>query len=184
MPAPAEPRQRLHAALDRVFASFTDRAATDEQLTLWAGLIERFAGHIEGTPPDHVLWAYSDRGIMAAQGVYSAREVKVKAVEEGESIVAELQFGPRVAGATDTVHGGDIAAAFDAVMGYLFATMQPGVVTRRLDVRFLAPAPPGEMGRIEARVTASEGRHHVVAAELVAGGRVCATAEGEFVQRR
>ncbi len=175
-------RARLEAALSRAMTSFVQRPATDDQLSLWAGLIEQFADHVSGTPPEHVLWAYSDRGIMAVHGVHSAGEVVARTIVPGESIVAEIQFGERVAGATGAVHGGDIAAAFDAVMGMLFTAMQPLVRTKSLDVRFLAPAPPGESGRIEARVDSAEGRRFMVSAELAAGGRTCATAGAEFVQ--
>ncbi len=181
---PGDPRARLDRALSRAMASFVQRPASDELLALWADLIERFADHVSDDPPEHVLWAYSDRGIMAAHGVRSAAGVTVTSVAPGQSIVAAVQFGERVAGATDAVHGGDIAAAFDAVMGMIFTAMQPAVRTGRLDVRFLAPTPPGESGQIEARMDSASGRRFTVSAELVAGGRTCATAEAEFVQLR
>jgi acyl-coenzyme A thioesterase PaaI-like protein len=184
MPTPftAAPRDRLWEALSRVMRTFTERPAGDEQLAAWAGLMERFADGIEGEPPEHVFWAYSDRGILAAQGVRGAGELAVREVEPGQALEAEMQFAPRSHGAPDAAHGGDVATAFDGVMGTLFASMQPRVVTKRLDVRFLAPVPAGSSGRFDVRVTAIEGRYTRVAGELAAGGRTCATAEAEFVQ--
>lgn len=176
------PRERLWTALSRVMCTFTERPANDEQLGTWAGLMERFAETIESTPPEHVFWAYSDRGILAAQGVHSSGALAVREVEPGQSLEAEIKFSARHAGAPDAVHGGDIAAAFDGVMGTLFAAMQPRAVTKRLDVRFLAPVLAGATGRFEVRVTGTEGRFTRLAGELTAGGRTCATAEGEFVQ--
>jgi acyl-coenzyme A thioesterase PaaI-like protein len=180
--ASADARDRLWSALTRVMRSFTDRPASDEQLATWAGLVERFAETIESTPPEHVFWAYSDRGILAAQGVHSNGALGVREVEAGQSLEAEMQFAPRRHGAPDAAHGGDVAAAFDGVMGTLFAAMQPRVVTKRLDIRFLAPVPAGSTGRFDVRVTGVEGRLTRVAGELIAGGRTCATAEAEFVQ--
>jgi acyl-coenzyme A thioesterase PaaI-like protein len=178
----SEARERLWLALERVMKTFTERPASDEQIATWAGLVERFAEHLEGTPPEHIFWAYSDRGILAVQGVYSGDALDIREIESGQALEAEVQFAERRGGAPDAVHGGDIAAAFDGVMGTLFGAMQPRVVTKRLDVRFLAPAPAGSSGRFDVRVTAVEGRVMLVAGELAAGGRTCATAEGEFVR--
>lgn len=81
------------------------------------------------------------------------------------------------------LHGGILTSLLDETMGYAAAHQGAWVMTGRLDVRYLAPAPIGRAIFVTARVTRRRGRAHEIEAEarLVDGSPV-ARAKGLFMK--
>ncbi len=94
------------------------------------------------------------------------------------------RFGAAYEGPPGCVHGGMIALAFDEVLGIVnIANDCPGM-TGTLTVRYRSPTPLYELLRFDAWVERRDGRRIHSKAQMFAGDRLCAEAEGVFVQPR
>jgi len=124
-------------------------------------------------------------------GTLNPRGLKVKSHVEGDETVCRFQPWPEhMAGPTDVVNGGIIAAVIDChtictaiADAYRAAGAELGseplrwAVTASLKVDYLAPTPIGEPMELRARVREVKGRKRVVDCTLRSGGRECARAE-------
>jgi acyl-coenzyme A thioesterase PaaI-like protein len=124
-------------------------------------------------------------------GTLNPRGLQVKSYVEGEETVCRFQPWPEhMAGPTDVVNGGIIAAVIDChavctalADAYRAAGVELGseplrwAVTASLKVDYLAPTPIGEPMELRARVREVKGRKRVVDCTLRSGGRECARAE-------
>jgi acyl-coenzyme A thioesterase PaaI-like protein len=82
-------------------------------------------------------------------------------------------------------HGGILAAALDEAMSLLLYGQGPFVLTGRLEVDLLAPAPVGAFVALEADIDEAEGGRFVLtasASDPEQPERVFATARGTFVE--
>jgi acyl-coenzyme A thioesterase PaaI-like protein len=90
-------------------------------------------------------------------------------------------LGAAYEGPPGYVHGGWVALMFDEALGVAnVANGYPGM-TARLTIRYRRPTPLDTELRLEAWTTGREGRRITTAGSLWAGDRVCAQAEGLFV---
>jgi acyl-coenzyme A thioesterase PaaI-like protein len=117
--------------------------------------------------------------------------LKIKSYWEGDGTVCRFQPSPaHMAGPTDVVYGGIIAAVFDChavctaiADAYRVAGRALGsapliwAVTASLKVDYLAPTPIDAPMEVRARVRETSGRKRVVVCSLRSGGRECARAE-------
>lgn len=80
------------------------------------------------------------------------------------------------------VHGGYVAAIFDQFLGMAqIAGGRPGM-TGSLSVRYLRPTPLDSELTLRAEMAESSGRKTIMHGEMMAGGKVTATAEGLFIE--
>jgi acyl-coenzyme A thioesterase PaaI-like protein len=124
-------------------------------------------------------------------GTLNPRGLQVKSHVEGDETVCRFQPWPEhMAGPTDVVNGGIIAAVIDChtictaiADAYRAAGAELGseplrwAVTASLKVDYLAPTPIGQPMELRARVREVKGRKRVVDCTLRSGGRECARAE-------
>ncbi len=102
------------------------------------------------------------------------------AVVDGR-IEATVTFGRQYEGPPGCVHGGFVAAIFDEALGAAQAFSGSSGMTGRLTVDYRSPTPLDTELRIQAEMTATEGRKIFCRGRLWAGERLCAEAEGLFV---
>jgi acyl-coenzyme A thioesterase PaaI-like protein len=124
-------------------------------------------------------------------GTLNSRGLKIKSYLEGEESVCRFQPWPEhMAGPTDVVFGGILAAVIDchcvctAIADFYRAAGRPlGVgppiwaVTASLKVDYLAPTPIGQPMELRARIREAKGRKRIVACSVRSGGVECARAE-------
>jgi len=129
---------------------------------------------------------------LACFGCGPANEMglRLRCIDAGEEVVAEWRASAHHEAYPGMLNGGiagtllDCLSAWTAavhLMRKLGADVPPCTVTAEYAVRFLRPMPTSEAIRLAGRAVESTGSRVVVAAELVAGGRVCATCRGAFV---
>jgi acyl-coenzyme A thioesterase PaaI-like protein len=124
-------------------------------------------------------------------GTLNPRGLQVKSYVEGDETVCRFQPWPEhMAGPTDVVNGGIIAAVIDChtvctalADAYRAAGAELGseplrwAVTASLRIDYLAPTPIGQPMELRARVREVKGRKRVVDCTVRSGGRDCARAE-------
>ncbi len=142
---------------------------------------------IQDVIPQHHCWGC---GTLNPHGLH------LKSYLEGDESVC--RFDPPaqfMAGPTNVLYGGIIAAIFDchcictAIADFYRAAGRPvgqppdlWAVTASLKVDYLAPTPLGQPVELRARVVEGKGRKRVVAATLRSGALECARAEAVAVQ--
>jgi acyl-coenzyme A thioesterase PaaI-like protein len=101
------------------------------------------------------------------------------------SISGRVTFGAYFHGANGAAHGGSIALLFDEVLGI---PANAGVATMArtayLHVNYRSVTPVGTELQVTARTASVDGRKRIVRGELRDGDRLCADAEGLFVELR
>lgn len=97
---------------------------------------------------------------------------------------ASTEWVPTAAfvGWEEKVHGGILATLLDEVMAWAPASHDSWAVTAEMNIRFRAPASPGERLVATGRVTDRRRRiYHVTGEVRGADGRLVAEAEGRFL---
>jgi acyl-coenzyme A thioesterase PaaI-like protein len=101
---------------------------------------------------------------------------------EGDVVVGNVRFGSAYEGPPGCVHGGQVAAAFDEVLGMAQSlTGRPGM-TGTLTVRYRQPTPLRVDVRFEGRVDRVEGRKIHTVGRSFHGDVLTAEAEALFVR--
>jgi acyl-coenzyme A thioesterase PaaI-like protein len=96
-----------------------------------------------------------------------------------------VRFGAHFLGSNGVVHGGAIPMLFDDLLGRLaVAGGRPRSRTAYLHVDYRSVAPIDVDLRVEVWVEREEGRKHFMQGRLLDGERVCAEANGLFVELR
>jgi acyl-coenzyme A thioesterase PaaI-like protein len=107
------------------------------------------------------------------------------AIEEQDatSIRAQVTFGDYFLGGNAAAHGGAVSLLFDEVLG-IPANSGPGGMARTayLHVNYRAITPMNRPLTVTATLYAAEGRKRFVRGELKDGERLCADAEGLFLE--
>ncbi len=124
-------------------------------------------------------------------GTLNPRGLQIKSFQDGDETVCRFQPSPdHMAGPTDVVNGGIIAAVIDChsvctaiADGHRAAGRALGsepllwAVTASMKIDYLAPTPLGVPLELRARVREAKGRKRIVECTVRAGGRDCARAE-------
>lgn len=185
-PARAELAQSLRELIE---ASMTARNASEAELARATELV-RTATAALGRPPVLGGPGYTP----SSHGDYLPRSPVVGessplsprfdwSVDAGRVCVVG-QFGAAYEGPPGCVHGGMIALAFDEVLGIVnIANDCPGM-TGTLTIRYRSPTPLYTPLRFDAWLERRDGRRIQSKAQLFAGDRLCAEADGLFVQPR
>ena len=101
----------------------------------------------------------------------------------GETVQTELLPDERHQGYPGLVHGGILYSLLDETMGQAGTLYQTWVMTGRLEIRYLAPAPIGRRLRITSRVTRRRGRAFEISGEArLDDGTTVARAAGLFLK--
>ena len=107
------------------------------------------------------------------------------AIEEQDatSVRARVTFGNYFLGGNAAAHGGAISLLFDEVLGIPANSRAGGMArTAYLHVNYRAITPMDKELEVSASLISVDGRKRVVRGELKDGDRVCADAEGLFLE--
>jgi acyl-coenzyme A thioesterase PaaI-like protein len=126
---------------------------------------------------EHLTQAGSGRlNPQAPDIVFDAVHAPPSAVAPIE-LVARCTLTPSFGGPPGRVHGGQVAALLDEVVGFAaFAAGAPGM-TVNLSVRYHRATPHSTPLEVRARLDRVEGRKRWATGEVIAGGEVTASAE-------
>jgi acyl-coenzyme A thioesterase PaaI-like protein len=105
-------------------------------------------------------------------------------IEQDEtSLRAKVIFGRYFLGGNNAAHGGAVALLFDEVLGGP-ANAGVGTMARTayLHVNYRSVTPIGKELEVTARIVSIDGRKRIVRGELKDGERLCADAEGLFLE--
>ena len=99
-------------------------------------------------------------------------------------VTGEAVFPFTYEGPPGSVHGGMIAAAFDALLGIAAVTSGHPAMTGTMTVKYRSPTPLNRPIRFEAWFDRAEGRKAWTKATAFDGDTLCAEAEGVFIEVR
>jgi len=101
--------------------------------------------------------------------------------EDDTKLVATLVFSSAFEGGPGLAHGGNVAAAFDELLGLTQSLTGEAGMTGKLKVRYRSPCPLNTELWMEGRVHQREGRKIVARGTMHAGDRLVADGEATFV---
>lgn len=163
-PTTAEIARDAHALADRL-----------EESTPSAGTPRRFETFDVEDPAD--LFQYD-----AVVGTYNPTAPPVRCRWEDPFVVATAVFTNQWEGPPGTLHGGMVAAAFDAVLTVAnIMTLGHPAPTARLEITYRAPTPLDTEVTLDATVRSVDGRKVTTVGSLRADGTLYAEAEGLFI---
>jgi uncharacterized protein (TIGR00369 family) len=123
-------------------------------------------------------------------GPANQRGLRIRSFVEGDAVVADWSPESHHQAFEGSVNGGIIGALLDCHSNWTAAIhlmnergddRPPVTVTADLQVKFRRPTPSDQPVRLVARVVESNDPKAVIEAELLSGGRVCATGRATFV---
>ncbi|HEV7843648.1 MAG TPA: PaaI family thioesterase [Pyrinomonadaceae bacterium] len=133
---------------------------------------------------------YSPQGICFGCGPTNEKGLRIRSFAEGEEVVCEWQPEPYHEAFPGMLNGGIIGTLLDCHSNWTAARhlMQrsgldhaPCTVTADYAIKLKRPTPTSAPVKLIARVVESQDDRAVVEAELIAGGKICATCRGTFV---
>jgi acyl-coenzyme A thioesterase PaaI-like protein len=133
---------------------------------------------------------YSPQGICFGCGPTNEKGLRIRSFAEGEEVVCEWQPEPHHEAFPGMLNGGIIGTLLDCHSNWTAARhlMQrngldqaPCTVTADYAIKLKRPTPTSAPVKLTARVVESQDDRAIVEAELIAGGKVCATCRGTFV---
>jgi acyl-coenzyme A thioesterase PaaI-like protein len=123
-------------------------------------------------------------------GPSNPKGLKVRSFPEGETVIADWKPEPHHEAFPGVLNGGIIGALLDCHSNWTAAwhlmkqageSHPPCTVTADYAIKLLRPTPTSSPVHLVARVVSSTADRATIAAELTAGGKVCATCQGTFV---
>jgi len=123
-------------------------------------------------------------------GPANGRGLRIRSFPRGEETVASFKPEPYMEAFPGVLNGGIIGTLLDChsnwtaarhLMNRHGAQTPPCTVTADYAIKLLRPTPTDVEINLAARVVESTDERAIVEAELVAGGKVCATCRGTFV---
>jgi acyl-coenzyme A thioesterase PaaI-like protein len=103
-------------------------------------------------------------------------------VADDATVTGRAHLGAAYEGPPGCVHGGMIASIFDELLGVANISTRNPAMTGTLTIRYRSPTPLQTDLELAARTTGRDGRKIYASGEITAGGRLCAEAEGIFVE--
>ena len=189
---PGPDLRRLVDALRLVTDQVVRTGAPPEVLARAAAAVEEAAGILEPlTPP----WAPSVPALPLGDlqphdyfpfspmiGFYNPLAPPVLLEVEGVEVRGHATIGSAYEGPPGCVHGGVIAALFDELLGVANITSGVGAMTGTLTIKYRSPTPLLTPLTFAARTNSIEGRKVFTSGTIHAGDRLCAEADGIFIQ--
>jgi acyl-coenzyme A thioesterase PaaI-like protein len=189
---PGPELRRLVDALRLVTDQVVRTAASPELLARAAAAVEEAAALLEPVTP---AWspAVAARPFSDLQpheyfpfspmiGFYNALAPPVVLEVDGHDVRGRATLGSAYEGPPGCVHGGIVAALFDELLGVANITSGVGAMTGTLTIRYRSPTPLHAPLDFAAAVDRIEGRKVFTSGSIRAGERLCAEAEGIFIQ--
>lgn len=133
---------------------------------------------------------FAPEGTCFGCGLANKKGLRIKSFVHGDIVVAQWTPEPHHEAWPGTLSGGIIGTLLDCHSNWTAACHLmvkeslnhiPSTVTADYSVKLLNPTPSDAPVRLVARVVESKDNRAIVEAELVAGGKVCATCRGTFV---
>lgn len=133
---------------------------------------------------------YSPQSACFGCGPVNDKGLKIRSLVDGDEVIAEWQPQAHHEAFPGILNGGIIGALLDCHSNWTAAwhLMQkaglespPCTVTADYAIRLLRPTPTDRPVHLSAKVLESQVDRAVIEAQLVAGGKVCATCKGTFV---
>ena len=133
---------------------------------------------------------YAPHNACFGCGPANPKGLRIRSFVAGGEVVAEWQPEAHHEAFPGMLNGGIIGSLLDChsnwtaayhLMKAAGADRPPCTVTADYAIRLKRPTPMDAPVRLVARVVESSGDRAVVDAELIAGGKVCATCRGTFV---
>ena len=136
----------------------TGEPPTDWRPSLGAGFDDRaVAGHANPTNVGLVTW------------------------REGDTMYADVTFGPAFEGAPGRAHGGVVAATFDDFTGSIISMIGEPAFTGELTVRFVKPVPVQRPLRFRTWMDSRDGRKLYIKADADDGDLLVATCHAIYI---
>jgi|GEM_PF-5954872 len=179
-----EERERLRRAVVAMAEAFVTRDATAEQLSQWAGVVERFCEGLEGAPPGSVFWGIGNRNYFAVRGLLEPPGFVAPPSAAGDVFSGVISFGEEHAGHHGFAHGGSIAQAFDFLLSSTEFGADTVTYTSELTVRFLKPVPLHRQAVFETVVRSRDQRSATIDGRALVDGVVHAEATARVVFKR
>ncbi|HZP28402.1 MAG TPA: PaaI family thioesterase [Acidimicrobiia bacterium] len=189
-PGPA--LRRLVDALRVVTDQVVRTAAAPDVLTRAAEAVEQAAAILEPVTP---AWRPAVPALPFAElepheyfpfspmiGLFNPLAPPIHLEVDGLDVRGEGTLGSAYEGPPGCVHGGVIAALFDELLGVANITSGVGAMTGTLTVKYRSPTPLNTRLTFAARTDSIEGRKVFTSGTIHAGERLCAEAEGVFIQ--
>jgi acyl-coenzyme A thioesterase PaaI-like protein len=133
---------------------------------------------------------YAPHNTCFGCGPSNSKGLRIRSFAQGDEVVAEWQPEPYHEAFPGMLNGGIIGTLLDChsnwaaawhLMQRNHASTPPCTVTADYSIKLLRPTPTSAPVKLVARVVESTDDRAVVEAELIAGGKVCATCRGTFV---
>lgn len=133
---------------------------------------------------------YAPNGICFGCGVKNEKGLRIRSFPNGEEVTAEWKPEEHHQAFSGMLNGGIIGALLDCHSNWTaayFLMKQSGktepdcTVTANYSIKLLRPTPSDATIKLTARVVESTEDRATVEAELIAGGKICATCKGLFV---
>ena len=134
---------------------------------------------------------YAPKGICFGCGVANEKGLKIRSFVVGDEYICEWRAEEHHQAFPGMLNGGIIGSLLDCHCNWAAAhhlmkmsgNDHPGcTVTAEYSIKLKRPTPFKELITLKARVTEASDDRAVVEGELIAGGKVCATCTGTFVQ--
>jgi acyl-coenzyme A thioesterase PaaI-like protein len=177
-PAYADMIDTLRGFLDQLAMARPDEAdilALDEDLQKWTARL----AHARVEESERMFSRIPD---VPGHGQVMCPAFAIDAQDE-TSLHARVTFGDYFLGANGAAHGGSVALLFDEILGI---PANNGVATMArtayLHVNYRSITPINRELQVTARVASVDGRKRIVRGELRDGERLCADAEGLFLE--
>jgi hypothetical protein len=189
-PSNADAPVRLAAAVRRLAHVVTGTNGADADLYDVAAAVEALADRLE--PHGETSRYVQGRRIGGAEGVFITHPLigatnpgapPLAVQPDGECLHGHAVYGPIHEGPPGFVHGGVMAAAFDAMVVMTAGINGLGGLTRSLAIRYRKPAPLNTRLDYEGVVESTAERSTIVKVVLRHGDVVCAECTGDVATR-
>lgn len=155
-------------------------ATPDDEQDLLAALAAAFEAG--GWQPGAVLPAHMPRCFGCGHDNPHGIGIQVRVADQAEAVVCDHVFDHRHQGAPGVAHGGAVAAAIDDLFGFVLVRVLTPAVTRDLALTYRLPVRLHVPTRLDARLTAREGRQLHMEATVTQGNVVVVTARAMFIE--
>lgn len=136
---------------------------------------------------------YAPKNSCFGCGPSNPKGLRIRSFPKGSEVVAQWTPEPHHEAFPGVLNGGIIGALLDchsnwtaawAIMNHSKADHPPCTVTAEYSIKLMRPTPTNGPVDLVARVISVSSDRASIAAELLAGGKVCATCTGLFVAVR
>jgi len=133
---------------------------------------------------------YAPNSICFGCGPANQQGLRINSIPSGEEVVATWRAEKHHEAFPNVLNGGIIGALLDChsnwtacwhLMNKTGVDHPPCTVTANYSIQLLRPTPTGGDIFLKARVIDSKDDRATIEAELIAGGKICATCRGTFV---